>query len=436
MRKDSLIQRFRFIKSMGFGIFLLVSILILSVIGTLLPQGYEPEFYRSTYSEYIAELVTFLGVDHIYTSMLFAVLFMALAINLLLCSTSRFKRIIIKVRQRYDFNSMKEISSYKLVKQQKYSTVYKHIFKAFGAAGFFKYKNKNGIYYSSKNVVGYFGSWLLHLGIMLVILFYIYGQATFYSSGIYGTPGEVISLEGTNYKAAIRTFNVSYRENGSISQYTTALELIDAEGKRLKQGNLNVNNPMRYKGYSFYQTGTGWAADCNAYKDTLLLKKGIIYETSAINIPEENIAIALTKFYPDFAANDLGFTTLSDKPNNPALLYAVYYRSELVKMDIVHPGDAIKWNEYSFNIDNFRRYTYLKINKMRGQEGAAIGGILIILGLLFTFYFKPRELAIKKRGDMLYIYSKAELGSSDDNSENAINIKKYLSNKEEFINVR
>ncbi|MDF2591312.1 MAG: hypothetical protein K0S75_778 [Clostridia bacterium] len=430
------IQKFRFLKSMGFGIFLLVFILILSVVGTIIPQGHEAIFYTERYSEYLTALVVIFGLDHIYTSMLFMILFIALAINLLLCSTSRMKRIIIKVKQRNNINNMKEISSYKLVKHKEYSSVYRYIFKVYGTAGLFKYKNKDEVYYSSKNVIGYFGSWFLHLGIMLVILFYIYGQATFFSSDIYGVPGEVMSLEGTDYKAAIQAFNVSYRENGSISQYTTELELLDEEGKQLKKGSLNVNNPMRYKGYGYYQTSMGWAADCQAYKAALPLKSEVIFEKSAVNIQAENIAIALTKFYPDFAANESGFVTLSDMPNNPALLYAIYYRNELVKMDIVQPGEAIEWNEYSFNLNNFRRYTYLKVNKMNGQIGAAVGGILIIIGLALTFYFKPRELAIKRQGEGLYIYGKAELENEENRIANALKIENYLNNKEEGIDVR
>jgi cytochrome c biogenesis protein len=420
---------------MSFGIFLLVLILLLSVIGTILPQGGTLHFYVENYSEYIAELIMLFQLDHIFTSLVFAVLFTALAINLLLCSTTRLGGIVAKVKHRYNISSMKEISAYKLVKQQEIQLVYRHIFKAYDAGGIFKYKCRDGIYYSSKNLLGYFGSWFLHLGIMLIILFYIYGQATFFSGDIYGVPGVVMSLEGTDYSAAIQAFNVNYREDGSVSQYNTELELLDRNGKKLKHDSLNVNNPMRYKGYSFYQTSMGWAADCTAYKDSIVLKNEVIYEKSAIGIPEENIAVALSKFYPDFAANEVGFVTLSDKPNNPALLYAVYYRDELVKMDIVKPGEKIGWNEYSFTIDNFRRYTYLKVNKMKGQQGAALGGLLIILGLILTFYFKPRELAIKQQGNMLYIYGKAEYENGDESTINT-KIENYLYNKEEGISVR
>ncbi|HYE10600.1 MAG TPA: cytochrome c biogenesis protein ResB, partial [Patescibacteria group bacterium] len=68
MKNKRLIQRFRFLRSMGFGVFLLVFILILSVIGTILPQNQGVQLYVEGYSEYIAEFILVLGLDHIYSS--------------------------------------------------------------------------------------------------------------------------------------------------------------------------------------------------------------------------------------------------------------------------------------------------------------------------------------------------------------------------------
>lgn len=359
MKVDIMMNRLKFLKSMSFGILLLVLILILSAIGTVLPQGESPQFYTEHYSEYISELILIFDLHRIYTSLLFAGLFTALAVNLLLCSTIRLGKIISGRKRHVIGSELAQI-----------------------------------------------GSWFLHLGIMLVILFYIYGQATFFSGEVYGVPGESMSLADTGYRAVIEGFDVSYREDGTVSQYTTDIKLLDSNGGLLLQDTLNVNNPLRYDGYSFYQTSMGWAVDCNILKDGKALKSEILYEKSASIVPNEKIAIAFTKFYPDFAANERGFLTLSDQPNNPALLYAVYYRDELVKMDIAKPGEAIKWNEFGFELDHVRRYTYLKVNKMRGQMGAAVGGMLLLIGLALNFYFKPKQ-AIQPE-DTLYLNKKEE----------------------------
>lgn len=436
MKSKGLVRKLKFLKSMGFGIFLLMCILILSTIGTVIPQGRTLQHYAANYSEYIAELIVFFGLDHIYTSFLFAVLFGGLALNLMLCSTTRLGRIISQVQKRFELQHMRQIGRCKLIGTEEHPKALEYIFKGYGAAGILKYRHRNGVYLSSKNVLGYFGSWFLHLGIMLVILAYIYGQATFYSGEIYGVPGEKMSLKGTDYEAAIEAFKVSYRNDGSIEQYTTRLKLSDHKGSLLKTGSLNVNNPMRYEGYSFYQTSTGWAAECRTFKDSKMLKDEILYERSSSSVPEENIAIALTKFYPDFAASDQGFSTLSDQPNNPALLYAVYYRNELVKMDIVRPGEAIVWNEYRFIIDNFKRYTYIAVNRMRGQLWAAAGGALIMLGLALTFYFKPVELAVKNHLDELHIYGRGNISELKSMVDAGIRIDNYFNIKEEGINVR
>lgn len=435
MKVSFVIRKFKFLKSMGFGIMLLVMILIMSVIGTVIPQGESQQYYTTSYSDYIGELIRIFELDHVFTSYLFAVIFGVLAINLLLCSTIRLGNIIRNIKKRFNIDLMKEISTYKLVDAHDFTLAMNNIFRGYGAAGLLKYKCKDGIYYSSKNLMGYLGSWFIHLGIMLIILFYIYGQVTFYTEDIIGVPGDIVKLSGTDYFTVIKDFDVSYREDGSVKQYFSTLQLQDGAGKQLGQGRMNVNNPMRYKGYSFYQTGTGWAAECRIYNDEIPLKREIIYEKAALSVPEQNITVALTKFYPDFSADEKGFSTLSDQPNNPALLYAFYYRNELVKMDIVQPGEPIRWNEFSFNIDNFKRYTYIKVNKMRGQIGAAFGGLLIVLGLMLNFYFKPRELAIRKQDDMLHIYGKTKDLSINGNWSNVINIDNLINTKEEGIDV-
>lgn len=426
-------QRVKLLGSMGFGLFLLALIITLSIAGTILPQGMEKQFYINKYSDYIAELIDMLGLDHVFTSVGFAVLFGALAVNLLLCSTTRLGKVVQRVKNRFDPQGLKQLTTYKL-QNEEIDKDLPYIFRTYGAQGLLPYKQKGQTYYCSKNMLGYFGSWFLHLGIMLVILFYIYGQATFYSEDIYGVPGDTMHIKGTDYHADIVDFDIKYHPQGSVEQYTTLLSLKKGETV-LKQGKLNVNNPFRYMGYSFYQTSTGWAASCSAFKNGAPLKSQLLYEKSACVVPEENIAIALTKFYPDFYAKEQGFGTLSDKPNNPVLLYAIYYRNELVSMDIAKPGENIRWNEFSFHIDNFKRYTYLKVNKMKGQTGAAIGGLLIVLGLGLTFFFKPCVLIVKQQGNVLHIYGNERKLQQETNPED-MKLDKLIQKKGEGLHAR
>ncbi|MDF2519635.1 MAG: ResB protein required for cytochrome c biosynthesis-like protein [Clostridia bacterium] len=346
MKSKGVFNKLRILKSMKLGIFLLSAIMFLSVLGTILPQGREPAFYLKDNPGFIARLILILGFDHIYTSRIFAVLFSALAVNMLLCNTARLGSILNRLRKRFDMEHMMEN-------------------------------------------VSYLGSWFLHLGFMLVVLFYIYGQASYYSQELYGVTGEIRSVENTDFKVNIKDFKINYREDGSISQYTTKLDVLDSNDKLLMKGSSSVNSPMRWKGYSFYQTGTGWAAECKAYKDDSPLEAEVLYEGLAYDNRQENIAIVMTKLYPDFAADDKGLYSLSDRLENPVFLYSIYYRGDIVRMSIAKPGESIKWNEYSFVFDNPQRYTFLKVNRMKGQFGAAMGGMFIVFGLLLVFYFKP-----------------------------------------------
>lgn len=337
---------FMFLRTMKFGIAMLIIIMLFSIVGSVIPQGQEEHFYHSMYSETISNLILNLKFDNIYNSALFGILFLLLIINLSMCSILRFGKIIKNLQ-------------------------------------------------SKPSRSRYFGSWVLHLGILLVIVFYTYGNMTFFSEGVYGVPGTVQQLEGTEYKVRINDFKVDYNSDGSVNQYTSNIDLLDYSGDKLESSSASVNNPVRFEGYTFYQTSYGWASNISVLKNGTTVINETIYEKTSLSKPENNIAIYFNNFYPDFAASTNGFYSKSEKLNNPIVLYSFYYMGQLVKMNIAPVDEVIKWNEYEFVFHNPEQYTYLEVNKMNGQTGAMIGALLIILGLLMTFYYRPTSRAVQ-----------------------------------------
>lgn len=394
---------FVFFKSMKFGIALLLMIMGVSIIGTVLPQGMDEHFYISNYSAAMSKLIFLLGFDNIYDTKIFGALFFMLVINLSMCSIFRIKKItkIIKTKPKADTMKLVEVEGFD-VNESKNCTIY----NTFRKHGFKKYSQdiqNTDTYYSIKNKTGYFGSWFLHFGILLVIVCYAYGHITYFSEGFYGVPGTVQSIKGTDYYARINNFNIEYEE-GAVKQYTSDIELIDGTGKPLKSSQVAVNDPMRYKGYNFYQTGYGWTVKCNVLKKGNVVLQDTVYEENSLNFSAENIGIYFNKFYPDYASSSAGFSSLSDQLNNPVVLYAVLYMGNVVKMDIAKVDDIIKWNEYEFIFHSPQRYTYLEVNKMNGQSGAALGAILVIIGLMFVFYCKPSMMMICIEDEKIYVY--------------------------------
>jgi cytochrome c biogenesis protein len=395
---------FIFFKSMKCGITLLIMVMALSILGTVIPQGFDEHFYGSKYHPLMAKLVLSLDFDNIFSSTLFGILFAALSINLIMCSTFRLGSIINKLKSGAKIDNMNLLKSFHLDTQNSIDSTLKDTFKSHGFYGYKQSKADANSYFAIKYKTGYFGSWMLHFGILLVIIFYGYGHVTFFSEALYGVSGSVQAIAGTEYRARIQDFAIEYCEDGSVQQYTSKVELLDEQNNSLKSSTVSVNNPMRFKGYTFYQTSYGWAAKCRVIKSGSTLMEDTIYEKTSLNVPNENVGIYLNRFYPDFAASSEGMASLSDEPKNPVVLYAVHYMGEIVKMDVLPIGEAIKWNDYEFILESPQRYTYLNVNKMKGQLGAGLGALLIMAGLMLVFYLKPVKMTVKLDGAKLLVY--------------------------------
>ncbi len=403
-----MMKRFiNFVKSMRFGIILLVLIIILSFLGTIIPQGYRADYYTASYNKSLAYLVLSFGFDHVYSSVLFGLLFALLSLNLIFCSISRLQKVLHMIRTQPKINEMELIRCYEESENLSESSYMTEILKKYGFQRLRMDAVSKDIYHSRKNIIGYFGSWMLHFGIIVVFLSYAYGHITFYSEPVYGVPGTVLPIPGTDFKANLREFTINYRKDGSVQQYTSEVDLLNGDGKIIKSSAVSVNHPMKYKGYTFYQTAYGWAMDCQVKKNGVNVFDRITYENTSIAVPDDLITIYINSFYPDFAASSKGITTRSAEPNNPAVLFTLYYREEAVKMDVMALGDTMKWNNYEITLSNPRRYTYLDVNRMKGQFGAIIGTVFILTGLLSVFYLKPDLIVLWKTDHGIHVYGMA-----------------------------
>ncbi len=342
----SLKKIFNFLKSMKFGLLLLGLLCFVAIIGSIIPQGREEAFYLNTYTSLWSQIIVSFKLYDIYHSLGFILIFFALTLNLFLCSTIRLR---------------------KLLKQNRLSLL---------------------------------GSWLIHVGLLAIIISYSYGQYTYFDTYAYGTPGSTLAVAETNFFMKINDFNVVYREDGSVQQYITDATLSDKEGNALVSGEISVNHPMRYEGYTFYQHSTGWASDIDVYKDSEHITKTVLYDGTAYVDNEEYLILQMHHFYPDFIATEAGFASKSNHLNNPKILYSLFYGGQRVLMNVTSLDEDIHWQNYTFKFSQPQRYTYLSVNKMNGKAGAMIGSGIIILGLFLAFYGKSKEIISTKNKEV------------------------------------
>ena len=84
------------LSSIQFGIIILIVIVVVSIVGTLIPQSRSPEFYDEHYGNIVNFLITIFQFNTTYRSPLFIGLLCLFGLNLFLCSIIKFPTILRK----------------------------------------------------------------------------------------------------------------------------------------------------------------------------------------------------------------------------------------------------------------------------------------------------------------------------------------------------
>ncbi|MTI81926.1 MAG: cytochrome c biogenesis protein ResB [Firmicutes bacterium] len=197
--------------SLQFGLVLLITIVLLSVFGTLIPQSEQLYYYQELYGQAAAAFLYYSGLTHVFSSMLFLIISLLLLINLSFCTCNRFK--------------------------------------------YLKQRDWNG-----------YGSATLHFGLMVIIVGGLI-SGFFSHSKYYEVPVQsVMAVTDSGFDLRVDDFQIDYYENGQHQkqprQYYTKLTILENE-KEVGSKEIKVNHPISYKGTKVYQTSYGWLVQGN-----------------------------------------------------------------------------------------------------------------------------------------------------------------------------
>lgn len=394
MEKDNIFKDiWKMLHSMKFGIILLIIIGISSIAGTLIPQDNIIGFYESTYSPAFFKIIKTLSLHKVYSSWWFIVMILTLSINLILCSIKRFPTTIKQMKRKPNLEKELNRKNFLFKKELNQEIDIEKFFNKSGYKKIEKVENSEGVFhFSKKNSIGYIGSWVTHVALLIIILSYVFGKMFGFEAFVHGVPGSIQEVEGTDYLIEIENFDIDFRDDHTVNQYISDIRVMNKDGTYLEEGSVRVNHPFRADKMNIYQNGTGWALDIDLKKNGEEFVGKTVYQSEVFVEDDKNIALQFVNFYPDYDDSHGHPHTLSPYLNNPKLLYAIFYEGNRVDMNVADMGDEIVWEEYSFIIDNPQMFTLLQIGRDPGTVGAAIGGIVLILGIFVAFYIQPKEL--------------------------------------------
>ena len=227
------------LRSMKFGMVLLALIALLSILGTVIPQEQAREVYEAAYGSG-AQVVLFLGLDHLYSTWYYIGLYLLLGVSLLFCSVLRFNRVK-HARARLLAGAARAEALEGFRSDEPEAILRKKGFRK-ACDGWIR------------NGLGLYGSFITHLSLLLMLVACACVFALEVKTDYTIRVGESVTLEdGT----VLRVDGFSLESDGRLD-YVSDLSATLPDGAELT-GTIRVNQPMRAGRYKIYQSSYEYA---------------------------------------------------------------------------------------------------------------------------------------------------------------------------------
>lgn len=369
---------------MKFGMILLILVMLCSLAGSLIPQQAESMRYVEAYGASAAEAFMKTGLTDIFHAWYFYALEGLLCLNLTLCSIVRFPKAR-KGAERLREKAWAAEADHPLAPGQVEKL------SAYLSRRHYKKEEKDGEILFAKNAAGFFGSFLTHLSILLVLLFGALVLLTPDVSDRTVMPGSTLALEdGT--KITCESFHI--QDASGKLDYASVLRAESADGRESKTQEIRVNRPLRFGEYKIYQQTYGTAGRVRVMNR----KNGaeeIMYLTEPcfLSIDGQN-GIYFNALYPGYVKDETGNYTLITNTSGsyPDPVYRIQSISGGMSAAVLaFPGEEINIGNITFAFLDPAEYPGLRIKR---QSAALYAGLyfsfgLMVAGLYLCFFAVP-----------------------------------------------
>ena len=384
-----------FLRSMRFGIVLLILIAALSVVGSVIPQERTATWYAEAYPAWHTLLLA-LRLDLVFKSWYFLALLALLCLNLTLCSLLRamsvFRGSQALIEGCARMQTLVQLTPEGLTKLEQHLQSTGCRMTDCGVARVWH-----------KRLYGRFGSFLTHLAILLTILV---GAAALYLPQVVDLdcmPGESVVLPAKNggtARFAVSDFRVT--DASGRLDYTSALTVTLPDG-RSKSGEISVNHPLSFGSYKVYQQSYGTAGSItvtnleNNGSDTFLLT-----DLSFLSLDNVN-GLWYVALYPDYIVTASGerMPVANAGGGWPRPVYHVQLADNGEQtLRFLVPGDTVEVGTLRFTFNEPVNYPGLRIKITPSAVNAllVVCFVLMLLGLTLLFFLPPVLVRVDGEG--------------------------------------
>lgn len=404
----------RIFSSVKLAIILLIIITAASLLGTLIPQQRSQGEYIARYGQ-LANLFHHLQLTKLYQSSWFITLLFLFSINIITCTLTRLSPKLKRFFRPAIEKEAKKILAFKIkdrfIISWNLERTKQEIKKRLSSSHYrAKEENKESkvFFLARKKILGWFGSDVVHLGLLVVLAGGIISGLGGFRKNLTLSEGQILSVPKANFKIRLDKFETEYYPSGSVRDWKSTLTVIQ-KGKPHLTKTIEVNHPLSYKGYVFYQSSYGWDWKnlsieiwVKKRSDSSFLRKIQTKVGEKVPLQYKNIHISVIHFIPDFIINEKSeITSRSLQPNNPAVFIEGWQENEQIfsgwifarfpDFDRIH---SAKETDLFFVLKDFKssQFSVIQATKDPGVTLIWIGSALLMIGLALAFYWPSREI--------------------------------------------
>lgn len=397
------------LSSLKLTISLLLILAIVSVFGTIIPQNASPQEYLQFYKLSTYKILMILGLLDMYHTPWFFFLLAFLCLNLICCSWKRFKSTwkILTSSIPQDETSWQKLSPRSLFLTgsdgEEMLMKIKKVFAKFYPPLKIQRAPHILLLSAEKGKFSRLGVYFIHLSILVILTGALIG---FYA----GFRGQINIKEGERadriflkngqevffpgFTLRLENFSVSYYPTGVPREFKSVISILE-NGQKIITAPILVNQPLTYKGITFYQASYGIIGLNKVILDIEDLNSGRKFTIPAFLekenlIPESSLVIRLNRFLSDFQglgpALQINISNFSGSPEN----FWIF---------INHPDFSVgeKTKRFQVRVKEWSPvyFSGLQVNKDPGVEIVWLGCSLMLVGFYLTFFNTHRRLWMK-----------------------------------------
>jgi cytochrome c biogenesis protein len=403
-----------FFASVKLALFLLFILAAASIIGTILPQGEEAgaysQFYTTTFglSSHNAGIltnITFqLGLDTMYTSWWFRGLILLLSFNLIVCTIERLPDVwrlvvldnldtsldrITSMRNRREFTSSLSLDES--------SAAIAARLKGLGWQTSSRQRDGGTLLFAQKAPWSRLGVYVVHTSILLIFAGALVGSLwgekgavnipeTLTTDKIYQFgSGSPIDL---GFTVKCNWFHLSKYPNGAPREYESELVIIE-DDKEILTKIIEVNDPLTYKGWTFYQSSYQSHQKfifSVANSETKVQERFLAPPYQPVRWQDQNLLFGIQDLIPTDTPGIYQYKLLLADSKGEQSLYVVDDNKQMT----IKLADG---SSFTFHIKEFYS-TGLQVSKDPGVWIVYIGCLLMLLGLGVAFFVFHKRLWI------------------------------------------